>query len=224
MATERKQTGYGVIGLGRFGATLAKALAESGEDVTVLDASEEKIRAAREYTDAAFVTDRLDRETLMECGIQNCDTVIVAVGEVIDTSILTTLLVGQLGVRRLLAKAISQDQGAVLEKLGAEVIYPERDMALRLAKRLTNHRLLDSLALKGDVEISEISVCGPLIGQTVEQADLRRKYGLNIIAVESGGRVTIDIRPDSVFREGDAIVVIGKKDAISRFDKNLPEA
>ncbi len=222
MTREKIQTGYGVIGLGRFGATLAQALAEAGQDVTVLDASEEKVRAARQYTDAAFVTDRLDQQTLMECGLSNCDTVVVAIGETIDSSILTTLLVKQLGVRRVLAKAISRDHGAVLEKLGAEVIYPERDMALRVARRLTNHRLLDSLTLAGDIEVSEFSICGDIVGQTVAQANLRNRFGLNIIAIDAGGDVTTEIEPGTVFREGDNVIVIGKKDAIKRFDDNLP--
>ena len=106
--------------------------------------------------DSAFVAHDLGRETLEEAGIQNCDTVVVCIGEKIDTSILTTLNVVSLGVPNVIAKAISEDQGAVLEKIGAEVIYPERDMALRLAKRLLSSSVLDYISLNSNIEISEI--------------------------------------------------------------------
>lgn len=217
MAKENTQVGYGVIGLGRFGMTLAQTLAEAGQDVLVIDSSEAKIREARTFTDAAFVTDSLDRQTLMDCGVQNCDTVIVAIGEVIDTSILTTLTVVQMGVRRVIAKAVSQDQGAVLQKLGAEVIYPESDMAVRLAKRL-----LDFLALSEDVEVTELSLCGRFVGQTVAALDLRRHYRLNIIAIVApDGKTTTDIAPDRILYPGEAIVVIGHKDRIAALEHQL---
>lgn len=222
MAKNTRQVGFGVIGLGRFGSTLAQTLAEAGQDVLVIDSNEAKIREARSYTDAAFVTDRLDRETLMECGVQNCDTVVVAIGELIDTSILTTLMVVQLGVRRVIAKAISHDHGAVLEKLGAEVVYPEADMAMRLAKKLTTKRVLDFLSISKDVEISELELSGRLVGQTVANADLRRKYGLNIIAiVGADGNIVVDITPSRAFQAGDAVVVIGKKESIEQFEQML---
>lgn len=221
MARDRQPAGYGVIGLGRFGSTLARALAEAGQDVVVVDSSEAKVRAARAYTDAAYVTDTLDRETLSQVGIPNCDTVIVAIGERIDTSILTTLTVGQLGVRRVIAKAMSADQGAVLEKLGAEVIFPEADMALRLAKRLTQTRVIDYLPLGGEVEVTELRLTGHFAGQTIAEANLRGKYGLNIIAIDGAEGVTTDILPARVLRDGDAIVVIGKKQNIERLEQLL---
>ena len=127
---------YGVIGLGRFGSALAQTLAEAGEEVIVVDNTEAKVRALRQFTEHAYVTEDLNKETLEEIGIQNCDTVIVCIGEKIDTSILTTLTVVGLGVPQVIAKAISRDQGEVLEKIGAEVVYPEHDMALKVAKRL----------------------------------------------------------------------------------------
>ena len=106
-------------------------------------------------------------ETLEEAGIQNCDTVVVCIGEKIDTSILTTLNVVSLGVPNVIAKAISEDQGAVLEKIGAEVIYPERDMALRLAKRLLSSSVLDYISLNSNIEISEIRITQKLVGSSV---------------------------------------------------------
>ena len=126
---------FGIVGLGRFGTALAITLAEAGKEVIVVDQNEEKVKAMRQYTEYAFVCDNLSKATLSEVGIQNCDTVIVCIGSRIDTSILTTLNVVSLGVPHVISKATSQDQGAVLEKIGAEVVYPERDMAIRLGKK-----------------------------------------------------------------------------------------
>ncbi len=132
----KEATSFGVIGLGRFGAALAKSLAEEGKEVIVIDKDEAKVKELRYYTEYAFVADDLSMATLQEVGIQNCDVVVVCIGEKIDTSILTTMHVVDLGVPKVIAKALSPDQGAVLKKLGADVVYPERDMAIRLGKRL----------------------------------------------------------------------------------------
>lgn len=217
MARE-KQKSYGIIGLGRFGATLAQTLAEMGEDVLVIDSSEAKIREARAYTDAAFVTDSLDKEALLQMGVQNCDIVAVCIGERIDVCILTTLTVIQLGVDRVIAKAISAEQGAVLEKLGAEVVFPESDMAVRLARRLTKARVVDYLPLGSGVEVAELRLTGHFAGQTVAQSNLRGKYGLNIIAIDSAGGMSTDIAPDRVLQAGDAIVVIGRCEKVAAFE------
>lgn len=125
---------YGIIGLGRFGSALARTLAEAGQEVIVLDKDEDKIKDMRQYTEYAFVTENLSQETLAETGIQNCDVVIVCIGEQVDVSILTTMRVIEMGIPHVISKALSAEQGAVLKKLGAEVVYPERDMALRLGQ------------------------------------------------------------------------------------------
>lgn len=136
---KKLETAYGVIGLGRFGAALAMMLAQSGNEVIAVDRDEKKVKEMRQYTDCAFVTDDLSSDTLKEIGIQNCDVVIICIGEKVDVSVLTTMSVIELGVPRVIAKALSPEQGAVLGKLGAEVVYPERDMALRLGKKLLSN-------------------------------------------------------------------------------------
>ena len=113
---------YGIIGLGRFGSALAKSLADDGKEIVVIDNSPEKINEASEYTDNAFIVEKLSKENLQQVGIHNCDTVIVCIGELIDKSILTTLTVIELGVKRVIAKATSEEQGSVLRTLGAEVV------------------------------------------------------------------------------------------------------
>lgn len=209
---------FGVIGLGRFGTALAQSLAESGKEVIVIDCNEDKVRELRNYTEHAFVAENLTKETLEEIGIQNCDTVIICIGEKIDTSILTTLNVVSLNVPHVIAKAISRDQGAVLEKIGAEVVYPERDMALRLGKRLVSHNFLDYISLDNEVEIQQIPVTEAMIGRSVQEMNIRQQYGLNIIAIERERVTDIEVSPQYRFNEGDIIVVIGKVENIKRFE------
>ena len=214
---------FGVIGLGRFGTALAISLAEAGKDVIVVDSNEDKVRELRQYTEYAFVTESLTKEALTEIGIQNCDTAIICIGERIDTSILTTLNVISLGVPHVIAKAISQDQGAVLAKLGAEVVYPERDMALRLGKRLVSNNFLDFIFLDDQVEIQQVPVGDRMVGVSVQDFNIRRKYNLNIIAIEHGNSTDIEVSPDYHFSKGDIVVVIGKVDNVKRFERDMAE-
>ncbi|NLK74731.1 MAG: TrkA family potassium uptake protein [Clostridiales bacterium] len=212
---------FGIIGLGRFGFALAKSLAEAGKDVMVVDNNENKIKNIRNYVDNAFVVGTLDQETLMDAGIQNCDTVIVCIGESIEVSILTTLFVINIGVPRVISKATSTEHGIILDKIGAEVIYPERDMAIRLAHRLTNPSILETMELTGDISISELKLTSKIAGKTILQANLRQKYKLNIIALEREGNTIIELTPDMVMEENDNMVVIGKKDNINKFEMFL---
>ena len=212
---------FGIIGLGRFGTALASSLAESGKEIMVLDSNESKIKQIRNFTDNAFVVGDLTRESLEEAGIQNCGTVIVCIGEKIDVSILTTLNVINMGVPRVIAKAISQEQGQVLEKIGAEVIYPEHDMAIRLAKRLVASRVMDYIVLNNDISITELKLTSKIAGETVQQVNLRKKFKLNIIAIETNELATINITPELKLKEDDVIVVVGKTEDIRRFESYL---
>lgn len=212
---------FGIIGLGRFGFALATTLAEAGREVLVLDSSENKIRQIRSYTDNALVVGELTKEALEEAGIQNCSTVIVCIGEKIDVSILTTLNVISMGVQRVIAKAISLEQGNILEKIGAEVIYAEHDMAIRLAQRLLSSRVMDYIELNDNISVSEIKLTAKVAGQSVLQASLRQRFKINIIALEHNHKTTTDINPDLVLNENDVMVVVGNKSDIQKFENYL---
>lgn len=209
---------YGVIGLGRFGEALAVTLAEAGKEVIVIDRDEEKVKEMRQYTEHAFISNNLNAETLREIGIQNCDVVVICIGEKVDISILTTMSVIEMGVPRVITKAVSSEQGAVLKRIGADVVYPERDMALRLGKRLISSTFLDYVSLCDSVEIRQIQLPDGLAGKSVEQSQLRRRYKLNMIAIEREGQTNIEIAPDDVLQKGDVIVVIGKVANIDAFE------
>lgn len=221
MKRNHEAESFGVIGLGRFGSALAITLAEAGKEVIVVDRNESKVKEVRQYTDYAFVSDDLNTETLKEMGFQNCDVVIVGIGEKIDISILTTMRVVEMGVPTVIAKAISNEQGAVLKKIGAQVVYPERDMALRLGKRLVSKNFLDYVSLDNSVEIRQIKVSERLVGSTVEKTGIRQKYDLNIIAIENQKATIIEIQPQYRLEAGDVIVVIGKVDKIDRFEREM---
>jgi trk system potassium uptake protein TrkA len=215
---------FGIIGLGRFGTALTKTLTEAGKDVLVIDNSEAKIKQIRHLTDNAFIVGPLDKESLMDAGIQNCGTVIVCIGEQVDVSILTTLNVISMGVPRVIAKAFSYEQGLILEKIGAEVIYPENDMAIRLANKLISSSTLEFIELKGNIVVSELKLTSKIANLTVLQANLRSKYSLNIIALEHDGRTTTEITPELILKENDKMVVVGKIENIKKFEVFLSVA
>ena len=212
---------FGIIGLGRFGFALAKTLLEAGKEVLIIDNNENKIKQIRNLTENALIAGDLSKETLEETGIQNCDTVIVCIGEKIEASILTTLNIINMGVPRVIAKAMSYEQGSVLEKIGAEVIYPESDMGVRLGNKLLRSRALDFIELRDDITISELKISSKIAGQTVAELDIRKKFKLNIIAIEREEKTLIEITPDCILKENDSIVVIGKKQSISKFEEFL---
>ncbi len=216
----KKNGAIGIIGLGRFGMALAQRLCELGKEVLAVDESEAKIKEIRNYTEYAFVVDNFTKETLQEAGIQNCEVVVVCVSEKIDVSILTTLNVVSLGVPKVIAKSVSYEQGCVLEKLGAEVVYPERDMALRVAKRIVAANVLDYLSLNGGIEISEIKILDKWVNKSIGQLDIRKQYNLNIIAIEQGNNIVTEISPQYKFSKDDIIIVIGKKESIEEFENH----
>ena len=219
--TRETAESFGVIGLGRFGSALVECLAHSGKEVIAIDKDETRVREARRFTDMALVVGALDRESLGEAGIQNCDTVIICIAEQVDVSILTTMTVLDMKVPHVVAKASSIMHGEVLKRLGAKVVYPERDMAIRLGKGLVYHSFLDSVALEGNVEVRRIQVTEPLIGLTVRETDFRQKYGLNIIAIEHNHHTDVEFSSSYQFKAGDIISVIGQTGNIERFESDM---
>ncbi len=207
---------YGIVGLGRFGYALAMELIEAGADLIVLDQDEKKVRELREHTENAYVVQSLDKRTLEQTGIQNSDVAVVCVGEHMDTSILTTLHLVDLGVGKVISKASSQEHGEILEKLGAEVIYPERDMAVRLARRLEASRVLDFIQLSEKLNITKLLAPEKMVGKSVVEMNLRQKFGVNIIAVENAGTLIETVTPDYRFRKGDILFVSGGKNDLNR--------
>ncbi len=211
---------YAVVGLGRFGFALAEELAAKGCDVMVIDRDRNRVEAA-DFTDNAFVVDEMTKENLEETGIAEADVAVICIGDKIDVSILTTLTVIRLGVPKVISKASSREQGEVLAMLGAEVVYPERDMALRLAGKLISPNILEYISLSDEIDIMEIKLSEKVEGKTVIELNVRSRYGLNIIARRRGETISTDILPNMVLHADDSITVIGKTDSIHKFENDL---
>ncbi len=216
-----KKTTYGVIGLGRFGMALATTLAKAGNDIIALDRDPERVKQVRNLTEYAFVCENLNQETLEEAGIRNCDVVVVCIGTMIDVSILTTLHLVNLGVEKIIAKATTRDQGMILEKLGAQVVYPEHDMAIRLAGKLMAKHVIDFFSINKKTQIYEVKVPDELVGKTVLSSNIRKRYGLNIIAIEHNNETITDIDPNQEFKAGDGIVLIGDIMSLEKFETDF---
>ena len=221
MKKKNSDISFGVIGLGRFGSALVKTLAEAGKEVIAIDKDEQRVKAVRKYTDFAFVVDNLNQETLEETGIQNCGTVTICIGEALDVSILTTMLVIRMGIPNVISKANSQEHGEVLKQLGAMVVYPESDMAVRIGKRLISDSLIDYISLDDNVEVRRIAVGGAMVGHSILELNIRNAYGINVIAVERDHQTDVEFPPQYVFREGDIVAVIGKEDKINHFEREM---
>ena len=215
----KNKTTYGIIGLGRFGMALAMELAKADADLLVIDRDEEKVREMREYTENAFVVPTLDRKTLGETGIQNCDVAVVCIGESMSTSILTTLHLVSMGIPSVIAKATSAEHGEILEKLGAKVVHPEQDMAVRLANRLEASRMLDFIQLSEKLNISKLLASEKMAGKTVLEVDFRKKFGANIIAIERCGSLMETVEPSYQFQCGDILFVSGSKEGLNRLSQ-----
>lgn len=207
---------YGIVGLGRFGYALAKALAELDADLLILDQDEEKIRDMREYTENALVIKNLDKASMMETGIQNCDIAIVCIGEQMDISILTTLHLVSMGIPKVVARATSAEHGEILEKLGAKVVYPERDMAERLAKRMEEANMPEFAQLNDKVGIAKLTVAYEMEEETVYDVDIETRFAVKLIAIESNSEILSDIDPYYEFKEDDVIYVLGNIDDIKK--------
>ncbi len=219
--TKEKGT-YGVIGLGRFGGSLAQGLAASGAEVIVVDQLESKVNEARAYTEYAYVIHNLSKQNLEDVGIGACDAVIICIGA-LDVSLLTAMSVQALGVKRVIAKAVSPEHGLLLEKIGAEMIFPERDAGARLAQRLTGSSLMDYIRLNNEMDIAECPVPRKLVGIRITDSNLRPKYGINVIAIQSGSKITTHIEPGYPFKEEDNLVILGKSEDILRFHADFDE-
>jgi trk system potassium uptake protein TrkA len=213
---------YAVIGLGRFGSSLSKELVKLGYEVLGIDKSEEIIDEMSDELTHAVVADSTDEEVLKSLGVRNFDCAVVAIGDNIQASILTALLLKELGVKTVVAKALSDLHGKVLQKLGVDrIIYPERDMGVRVAHQLVSPNLLDYIELSPDYTIVELSVPKGLSGRSLKELDIRAKYGCSIIAINKRDSMIIAPTADDILKEKDVMVIIGTNKQIEVFESEV---
>lgn len=209
---------YAVIGLGRFGLSIATKLFESGKEVLGVDVNEERVDDSHPYTTHALIADSTDAEALKSIGIRNFDTVIVAIGNDIQASILSVLLLKELGVKKVIAKALNKLHGQVLKKVGADwVVYPERDMGIRVAHQLLSPNVLNFIEISKDYSVEEVKIPDKMTGKTLRELDLRAKFNLTVIAIRHGHDINITPSPDKKIELGDVLVVIGENADLEQF-------
>ncbi|MDF2663214.1 MAG: potassium uptake system protein [Paenibacillus sp.] len=210
-----KQKQYAVIGMGRFGTSIAKSLYDLGYEVLALDSNEQRMQEVSAMVTHAVQADSTDEEALRALGIRNFDVVVVAIGEDIQSSILTTLILKDMGVPLLVVKARNELHGKVLKKIGADkVVFPERDMGLRVAHHLVSPNILDFIELSDDYSIVELKASSTMIGKNLRELDIRAKYGCNVMALKTGLKMNISPNAEDMIKEDDILVVVGQNNQL----------
>lgn len=218
MAAHKKQ--FIVFGIGRFGASLCRSLAEMGHEVLAVDSSEEHIRSITPHVTQALQLDATDEEALNSLGVRNFDAVVVSIGDNLRASIMVTLLCKEMGANYLLAKAADELHAKMLKKMGADrVVFPERDMGQRVAKTLVSPRVLDLINLTGDYTLADITAPRAWVNRSIAQVDIRKRYNVSVLLIHRGDEVLMNMSPDTVIREQDDLLVLGHREDVERLEE-----
>lgn len=219
---------FAVIGLGRFGNAIATTLTELGQDVIGIDSHADRVRALADVVSQALELDATDGRALRAAGVADVDVAIVSIGENIEASLLVVMLVKELGIETICAKAVTALHGRILTKLGVtRVIFPEREMAIRLGHSLVVPNVLDYVELSRGFSIVEIPAPDAFVGRSLKELQLRPRFGLMLIAIRRSGATpgteVTNIAPsaDDRIEKGDVLSVLGPNERLSRLDKLL---
>ncbi|MDD6884410.1 MAG: TrkA family potassium uptake protein [Eubacteriales bacterium] len=207
-----------VVGLGRFGQSLAETLYAGGEDVLAIDLNQDLVEDVRDAVTHAVTADAMDRDVLIALGVRDFDVGVVTIGSDIRASGMITMLMKELGVRQVIAKAHDEVHGRMLEKLGADkVIYPERDMGRRIAHNLVNGNIMDFIEVSPDYSMAEIQPLAEWCGKTLADLNLRERLGgINVIAVRTGEHVNAMPGANTVLKRGDTMLVMAGEDTLRK--------
>lgn len=200
-----------VVGLGRFGSSLAETLAEKDFDVLAIDIDEEIVQNMSSIVTHAVEADATDEEALKTLGVRNFDVAVVSIGDDIHSNILATLILKELGVPYVVVKAQNKLHGKILKKVGADrVVYPERDMGTRIAHNLISSNVLDYIEFAKDYSIVEIIATPNMVGNSLADLELRTRFGVNVMAIKRGKELNVTPGANDRILEGDVLVVMGK--------------
>lgn len=213
---------FAVIGLGRFGGSICRELSMEGMQVLAIDNDEEKVNEFKNIASHAVIADSTDETALKEIGIRNIDHVIVAIGENIQASILTAVILTDLDIKRITVKAQNDYHQKILNKIGIdEVVHPERDMGRRIAHHIISNNILDYLELSDEHSIVEVKAGRKMAGRTLIDLNIRANYGCNVVAIRRGEEMNVSPNAYDTLNEKDVLIVIGADKDISRFEKHL---
>lgn len=217
-----KATQYVIIGLGRFGSSIGRELMQLGCEVLGVDRDEEKVEELSNVLTHTVIADATDEDVLRSIGVRNFDCGVVAIGDDIQASILATILLKELGVKQVVAKAVTELHGRVLERIGVDrIVYPERDMGIRVAHQLTSPNLLDYIELSKQYTIAEMTVPGCLSGKSLANVNPRGRFGCSVVAINKSKGIVIAPNAEDVLNEKDVMVVIGTNEQIEQFQQSI---
>jgi trk system potassium uptake protein TrkA len=205
---------YMTIGLGNFGFNVTKTLFEEGHDVVAVDLDEDATQRVQPYCTQAVVADATQRETIRALGPEEMDAAIVSMGGNESAATLITLYLKEFGVKRIVVKASNEDHGKILSKVGAtDVIYPEKDMAIKVARSLSTPDVLDYIPMSGDYLIAEIAPLEAFVGKSLAELQLRSRYGITVIGIKELVPENFILVPPASFviKHSDILIVIGKR-------------
>ncbi|WP_332634972.1 potassium channel family protein [Halalkalibacter flavus] len=218
MADKKKQ--FAVIGLGRFGGSVCKELYRMGHQVLAIDNREQKVTEFAQHSTHSVIADSTDEKALQSLGIRNFEYVIVAIGDNIQSSILTTLVLKEMEVENVWVKAQNAYHHKVLEKIGADrIIHPEHDMGIRIAQHLTSEKIVDYIELSNEYSIVELLATNKVHHRSIIDLDVRARFGCTILAVKHGEEINVSPLPDDMIYVNDVLIVIGHKRDLKRFEE-----
>lgn len=211
---------FAIIGLGRFGTSLAIHLFEMGQEVLAVDIENTKVEAIKDHVTVAAQADLRDERALSQLGVQNFDAVIISIGGDVQSSIMATVLCKELGARMIIAKAADALHAKLLKKVGADkILMTEREAGARLARSLVSESLIDYLELSDQYSVSEIAIPSKWVGHSLNELRVRNIYDISVIAICRDESILVKINPKEDLRVGDILVVIGENKDISNIMK-----
>jgi trk system potassium uptake protein len=207
-----------VIGLGRFGGALAEDLIAHGHEVLGIDSSPKLVQSYAQKLTHVVEADSTDIDAMRQLGAGDYETAVVAIGTEVEASILTASVLVDLGVPRIVAKAISEPHGKILSRVGAHrVVFPERDMGLRVARSLAGRDVIDYMELDPGFVLLETKAPPELVGKTLAEAEVRRRYGLTVVSVKGASKPATYATPETRVEEGDILVIAGETRRVEEF-------
>jgi len=226
-----KRRQFAVIGLGRFGSAMATTLAELGQDVIGVDAEGANVHRLADLLTQVIELDATDERALRAAGIHDVEVAVVSIGENIESSLLVVMQLKEIGIKTIVAKAVTPLHGRILEKIGvSRVIFPEREMAVRTAHSLVMPNVIDYIELSRDFSIVELPAPESFVGKTLKQLELRPRFGLMLVAIKRrpspGGLEVTNIAPaaDEMIQRGDVLALLGSNERLSQLDTLLERA
>ena len=216
---ERAKKQFAVIGLGRFGTSVAVTLQMLGHEVLAIDSDEDQVQKISDQVTHVVQADTTDENSLNALGLRNFDAVVVAIGADVQANVATTLLLKELGIPYIIAKARNALHGKMLEKIGADrVVYPERDMGQRVAHSLISSNVLDYIELSPNLSLVEVTAPGLFVGRTLQQTNMRALYGVNVVAIKRYEKLIVPPQPEEIIQECDILIVIGSTEGLQRLE------